>query len=35
MKKKLNKDAVLDMVRGFQQSCVVIAAAELEGCQEK
>ncbi len=30
MKKSLNKDAVLDMVRGFQPSCVVIAAAELD-----
>jgi predicted O-methyltransferase YrrM len=30
MKKSLNKDAVLDLVRGFQQSCVVIAAAELD-----
>ncbi len=30
MKKKLNKEAVLDMVRGFQPSCVVIAAAELD-----
>lgn len=29
MKKKLNKEGVLDMVCGFQQSCVVIAAAEL------
>ena len=30
MKKNLNKEAVLDMVRGFQPACVVIAAAELD-----
>ncbi|MDD4016713.1 MAG: methyltransferase [Kiritimatiellae bacterium] len=30
MKKKLNRETVLDMVRGFQPSCVVIAAAELD-----
>jgi predicted O-methyltransferase YrrM len=30
MKKNLNKDAVLELVRGFQPSCVVIAAAELD-----
>lgn len=30
MKKKLNKETILDMVRGFQPSCVVIAAAELD-----
>jgi len=29
MKKKLGREAVLDMVRGFQPACVVIAAAEL------
>jgi len=28
MKKKLNQEAVLDMVRGFQQTCVVIAGAD-------
>jgi len=30
MKKSLNNEAVMDMVRGFQPSCVVIAAAELD-----
>jgi len=30
MKKKLDREAVLDMVRGFQPACVVIAAAEME-----
>ena len=30
MKKKLDREAVLDMVRGFQPACVVIAAAELD-----
>jgi len=30
MRKKLNRETVLDMVRGFQPSCVVIAAAELD-----
>ena len=30
MKKKPTKDAVLELVRGFQPSCVVIAAAELD-----
>jgi len=28
--KKLNKEAVLELVRGFQPSCIVIAAAELD-----
>lgn len=29
MKKKLGREAVLEMVRGFQPACVVVAAAEL------
>ena len=30
MKKKLNKETILEMARGFQPSCVIIAAAELD-----
>ena len=30
MRKKLDRDMVLDMVRGFQPACIVIAAAELD-----
>ncbi len=30
MRKKLDRETVLDMVRGFQPACVVIAAAELD-----
>ncbi len=30
MRKKLNRDTVLNMVRGFQPACVVVAASELD-----
>jgi len=30
MKEKLNQKAIMDLVRGFQQSCVIVAGAELD-----
>lgn len=30
MKEKLSQKSIMDLVRGFQQSCVIVAAAELD-----